>query len=104
MTKKTLTDKEIEHISDLSKLKLSNNEVKRIGKQLTDTLNFVENLNSLDTSNVFPTSQISNLVNVFFEDGEANTRQLDYKQSLSNTRRKKNNYFEVNKVLDQSDI
>lgn len=97
MKKNKLTKENILHLAKLSKLKLTNTEIEKYTKQLEETVDYVNNLNQLDTKNVNPTSQTTNLTNVFFEDGEENSQKLTLEEALVNAKNKKNGYFLVKK-------
>lgn len=100
MKKRALTKEEILHLAKLANLKLTEEEIEKLKRQLSETLDYVENLNSLDTSKTPPTDNVTGLNDVFFEDGGENTRGLNIDEVLKNAKRKKDNYFEVNKILD----
>jgi aspartyl-tRNA(Asn)/glutamyl-tRNA(Gln) amidotransferase subunit C len=58
----------VERTAELSKLYLSEDEKKEFAGQLSDILEYVEKINTLDTSGVQPTDHIIPNVNVFRED------------------------------------
>ncbi len=88
MSNKILTRKDILHLAKLSQLQLSDEQVKKYETQIAETLEYVKNLDELDTSSVHETSQTTSLHNVTFEDGKICERSI-----------KKNDYFVVKKVL-----
>ena len=63
-----LNRSQIEHIAKLARLDLSEEEIKLYGTQLTGILNFIDQLQEVDTDNVEPTAQVTGLNNVFRED------------------------------------
>ena len=63
-----LTEEQIRHIAKLARLKVSDAEVKKLGKELPAILDYIAVLNELDTENVPPTAQVTGLLNVFRED------------------------------------
>ena len=99
MKKISLTDKDILHLANLAKLRLTGEEVKRYKKQLEETLDYVANLNELDTKNVSSIFNFDYLKNSFFKDGEKNTRGLSQKQLKVNLKVKDDQYFVVEKIL-----
>jgi len=99
MSKTKLSKKEILHLAKLANLRLTESEILKYWKQLEETVEYVGNLNELNTKNVEPTSQTTNLDNIFFEDGEKNDRSLKPKESLANAKNKKDNYFVVKRIL-----
>ena len=99
-SKNQLTREEILHLAKLARLILTDAEVEKFRVQLAETINYVENLNELDTSDVKSTSQSINLSNVFFEDGESNKKGLTQDEVLKNTKKKKDNYFLIDKIFN----
>lgn len=63
-----LTKKEIEHIANLARLELTDKELKTYGSQLSDVLNYIDQLKEVDVAGVEPTAQITGLENVLRED------------------------------------
>lgn len=64
----TLTDEDVKHIARLSKLNLSSLEVGKFKKQLSKIVDFINELSSVDTEGVEPTSQTTGLVNNLRDD------------------------------------
>jgi aspartyl-tRNA(Asn)/glutamyl-tRNA(Gln) amidotransferase subunit C len=56
------------HVARLARLKLTDEEVERIGPELTKILEHVERMNQLDLDGVEPTSHVVQLENVLRED------------------------------------
>ena len=54
----TLTIAEVEHIASLARLNLTNAEVARFREQLSAILDYVAQLQALDTSDIPPTSSV----------------------------------------------
>jgi aspartyl-tRNA(Asn)/glutamyl-tRNA(Gln) amidotransferase subunit C len=63
-----LSKEEVVKIADLSRLGLSDLELDKFGRQLTDILEYVDILSEVDTSNIEPTYQSTGLTNVVEED------------------------------------
>ncbi len=69
MTKNSkLTSEEVKHVAELANLKLSNQEEEKIKGQLEETIEYINHLTEVDTSEVQPTSQVTGLENVFRDD------------------------------------
>lgn len=66
----------VQQIAKLSNLTLSEAELEKFGKQLDDTVEYIENLQELDVEKVKPTSSPAGNVNIYFEDGTKNKRSL----------------------------
>ncbi len=63
-----ITPEELDTLAKLAKLELSGDERKALQKDLSAILDFVEQLNELDTRDVPPTSQVTGLQNVVRSD------------------------------------
>lgn len=59
---------QVTHISHLAQLGLSPNELSQFSTQFDSILEYVEQLQKLDTKKTVPTSQVTGLKNVFRED------------------------------------
>lgn len=94
-----LTSAEISHLIDLSSLSLTSAEQKKIEKQLTETLDYVQNLSEIKTDDVKTTDHTVDLKNEYFEDGSKNERKLSEKEIFTNSKKKKGNHFTVKKIL-----
>ncbi|MFA6995571.1 MAG: Asp-tRNA(Asn)/Glu-tRNA(Gln) amidotransferase subunit GatC [Patescibacteria group bacterium] len=75
--------KEIEHIAELSRLELNAEEKTKFGAQLDSILNYVEQLNEVNTDNVEPTAQVSGLEDVWRNDSVKNWDREEVEDALS---------------------
>ena len=66
--KEKLSRKEVLYVAELARLELSPDEVDRFTVQLNSILEYMDQLNELDTSRVEPTSHVLPLTNVLRED------------------------------------
>ncbi len=98
-SKQKLSKKDLEHLAKLATLKLNQEELEKYSLQLEKTLKYIENLSELNTADVAPTDQTTNLENVFFTDGEKNTRKLRKEDIFTNTKKRKESYFAVRRVI-----
>ncbi|SFF29297.1 aspartyl/glutamyl-tRNA(Asn/Gln) amidotransferase subunit C [Paenibacillus algorifonticola] len=64
----SITIKDVEHVANLARLELSDEEKGQFTEQLNAILKYAEKLNSLDTENVEPTSHVLPITNVTRED------------------------------------
>lgn len=90
---------DVTHIAKLANLPLNPEEKEKFEKQLSETLGYVNKLNSVDTKNVEPTSQVTGLENVTREDDAKPS--LTQEQALSNTKSKSNGFFKVKAILGE---
>jgi len=64
----SITREEIQHIAELARLHLSEEEITKFGGQLDSILQYVGQLNEVDTKGVEPTAQVSGLSDVWRSD------------------------------------
>lgn len=63
-----LSHDEVRKIARLARLKLTDKEVEKFSKQLSDILSYAKLIDEVDTSKVEPIAQITGLTNVTFAD------------------------------------
>lgn len=95
MSKKSLTNNDLERMAKLAQLPLSRQEKRKLLPQLSLIIKFVSKLQKLDTKNVQPTSQVTGLVNVFREDKVETQRMLSQQEALKNAPSSYKAYFKV---------
>lgn len=88
----------VPHVAKLANLPLTKDEEEKLDKQLSEVLNYVEQLNEVDTKNVEPTSQVTGLENVLREDEPKES--LTQEQALANTKSQHNGLFQVKGIFD----
>lgn len=70
-----LSISEVEHIAKLSRLELSEKEKEKFSSQLSGVLEYVQQLNEVDTVKVDATAQVTGLSNVYVQDQISNPEQ-----------------------------
>ncbi|GAC1329397.1 MAG: Asp-tRNA(Asn)/Glu-tRNA(Gln) amidotransferase subunit GatC [Candidatus Dormibacteria bacterium] len=63
-----LTLEQVNHVAELARLGLSDEEKERLTTELSKILDYIDQLEQLDTADVEPTAQVNGLVDVFRED------------------------------------
>jgi len=91
---------DIKHVAKLANLPLSEAEEKKFEKQLSETLEYVKQLEEIDTKGVEPTSQVTGLENVLREDEVKPS--LNQEEALKNTKSSYKGYFKVKAILEQA--
>jgi len=71
-----ITKEELKHLETLARLNPSNEMQDKLAKWLSETLDYIEVLESLDTSKVAPTSRVTNLINVFRKDEQVEDKDF----------------------------
>jgi aspartyl-tRNA(Asn)/glutamyl-tRNA(Gln) amidotransferase subunit C len=64
----SITRADVEHVADLARLHLTDEEIDRMREQLSNILEAVETLRDVDTSHVGPTASVIELENVMRDD------------------------------------
>ena len=95
-----IDEKEVQHVARLARLKLSPDELKRFSSQLSKVLDYIKQLNEVDTSSVEPMSHPLDLKNVFREDEAGPSLPRD--EALANAPVKRDGFFIVPPVLEWS--
>jgi aspartyl-tRNA(Asn)/glutamyl-tRNA(Gln) amidotransferase subunit C len=94
----SITIKDVEHVANLARLELSEEEKNKFTEQLNAILKYVEQLNQLDTEHVEPTSHVMPLYNVMREDEARPSWPLE--QVLLNAPDEEDGQFRVPAVLE----
>jgi aspartyl-tRNA(Asn)/glutamyl-tRNA(Gln) amidotransferase subunit C len=84
---------EVLHVARLARLALTDEEVERLGAQLSAILEAVGKVSELDLSDVEPTSHPLDLVNVWVEDEPRPS--LPVEEALANAPDREGGYFKV---------
>jgi len=79
----SITIEEIKHIAELSRLKLSEEEMLKLGSDLGSILEYIETLKEVDTRKVKETAQVSGLSDVLREDEVKNWDREEVLAALS---------------------
>ncbi len=93
-----LSLEEVRHISKLSRLSLSVEEVELYAIQLSKIIDYVEQLDSLDTSSIEPTSHVIPLDNVMTDD--VNGVSLPREDALRNAPDATEKFYRVPKIIE----
>ena len=89
----------VTHIAKLANITLNSSENEKFEKQLAHTLDYVEELNKVDTKDVEPTSQVTGLENVIRDDIAKPSLSQD--EALNNSKSTFNGLFKVNAILEE---
>ncbi len=92
-----VTIQDVEHVAALARLSFTEEEKQKLTAQLNEILRYMEQLNSLDTSNVEPLSHVIELRNVFRED--VLHPSVPREEALKNAPSHTEEFFKVPKVI-----
>lgn len=90
-------------IANLAKLKLTPREIDKFTIQLSQIVSHISEFDEVNTKNVEPTAQTTNLTNVMREDKIDETRVLTQDEALSGTDKTKNGFFVVPQILSKNE-
>ncbi|HUD44342.1 MAG TPA: Asp-tRNA(Asn)/Glu-tRNA(Gln) amidotransferase subunit GatC [Patescibacteria group bacterium] len=91
---------DVKHVAKLANLQISEDELPKFEKQLSEVLQYVDQLQSVDTQGVKETSQVTGLENILRVD--VAKESLSQEAALSNAKNKHNNLFQVKGILENS--
>ncbi len=98
MPETTLSADDVRAIADLARLELSEDDVARYQRQLSDILDYFQKLEELDTSHIDPTSTVLPLTNVMRADKAGPALSVD--EAVANAPDSDGEQFRVRAVLD----
>ncbi len=93
-----LTLDQVKHVAKLANLPLTSKEEEKYSEQLSKILDYIEQLNKVNTSNVEPTFNVTGQNNVMREDTTAGC--LTQEEVLQNAPKEKNKMFETKGVFE----
>lgn len=96
-----LTKGDILHVAKLAKLNLSEEAVKKYLDQLSKVVDYISQLEEVDTSDTQPTSQTTGLISVYRTDEVRNEDCLSQEEALSGAASAHNGYFLVPGILEE---
>jgi aspartyl-tRNA(Asn)/glutamyl-tRNA(Gln) amidotransferase subunit C len=88
----------IKKIAHLARLEFDENSAEKMSKDMSQILDWVEQLNEIDTSGVEPLTTMSSEVNVMREDIAGG--HLSHEAGMKNAPKRDSDYFRVPKVLE----
>ena len=92
-----ITKEQILHVAHLARLELDEASVEKFAGQISTVLEYVDQLQGVDTQDVKPTSHAISLTNAFREDRKR--ARLETEKALANAPEKEDGSFVVPKVV-----
>ena len=89
---------QVEHVAQLARLALSDEEKQRLTEQLNAILTYMEQLGEVPTAGVEPTAHVLDLVNVFRDDTVRQTLSAD--AALANAPETAHHFFVVPRIVE----
>lgn len=94
---KKITKEVVEHLGSLARIHLADEEKKRLEKDIGKILEYVSQLDTVDTEGVSPTYHTLPITNVFREDKVEEI--LPVEEVLKNAPEKTKDFFKVPKII-----
>ena len=89
----------INHIAKLARLGLGEDEKSKLESELSEILDFVEQLKEVETENIEPTAHATGMENVVRPDEARRTAEDERQEILGNAPQRKDNFIKVKSVL-----
>lgn len=93
-----ISHEDLKHLASLSNFSMSDEELDSLSGDLKDIVNYISELNALDTEGVEPTYQVFEMENVWRDD-EIKPMDANREELLELTTEEKDNQIKVPKVL-----
>lgn len=91
---------DVKKVAKLANLPLTSEEEEKYSEQLSKILDYIEQLNKVDTSDVEPTFNVSGLSSVMSKD-EIGECTIDQDEALQNAPQKKNGFIVTKGVFEE---
>jgi len=92
-----ITEDQVKKVAELARLKLDNNEVKHHAKQIEKILDYINQLEKIDTKGVPSTTRAIEVINVLRSD--ANNKFENREELLNLAPDRENDFFKVPKII-----
>lgn len=96
-----LTRTQVQHIAELAKLGLTEEEIAKMTEQLSDILDYAARLNKLDTEAISPTASVVPLSNVMREDAVESSLSRDDVLANAPDKDDRGEYFRVRAIFKE---
>ena len=94
-----ITKDEVKKVANLARLELNDHQIKNHAEQLEKILEYIEQLEKIDTYNVPCTTRAIEVINIFRKDEKYNSDCTKELLELGPSR--ENNYFKVPKIISE---
>lgn len=94
-----ISQADMENVANLSRLNIPEQDADEYIKELSEILDYIDNLQQINTDDIQPTTYALPMQNVFREDEVRPS--LDREKALQNAPVKEDGYFKVPRVLEE---
>jgi aspartyl-tRNA(Asn)/glutamyl-tRNA(Gln) amidotransferase subunit C len=96
-----IAEEEVKHIAKLARLGLNQAEIKKMQKELSSILDYIEKLKKVDVSKVESSSHPIKIENIMREDEESKKPKTKSQRLLELAPEKKAGYLKVKSIFNQ---
>jgi len=97
--KNKISLQEVERVAELAKIGLTEKEKEKFSEELSDILEYIEQLKEIDTKDIEPVSQVTGSVNVVREDVADDFNKDNQKIIIANFPEERDGYVKVKQVM-----
>ena len=94
-----ITKEEVKKVANLARLELNEDEINNHAKQLEKILEYIKQLEKIDTDDVACTTRAIEVINVFRKDEKKNSDCIEELLDLGPS--KEDSYFKVPKIINE---
>lgn len=95
-----ITQKEVEHIAELARIKLTEKEKDKMTKELGAILGYIDKLKEVNTEGVEPIAHITGLTDIFRNDEPSDLGRVEPEKLLKEVPARQDNYVKVKEVFE----
>lgn len=96
----SLSKQEIQHIAKLARLELTDAELEKYGGQLSNVLNYIDQLKEVEVKGVLPTAQVTGLENVLRRDAVKDWDKEEIELALKDAPEREDRFIKVKRVIE----
>ena len=89
----------VKHVAKLANLPISDEEAHKLEDQLSETLEYIEKLNEINTEKVEPTHSVTGLSNIMRSDETESSLSQD--EALQNAKSKEKGFFKAKAIFEE---
>lgn len=95
-----LSKQDIQHIAKLARLELTEAELEKYGSQLSDVLNYINQLKETRVAGVEPTAQVTGMENIWREDEVEDWDKHEIEKALKDAPAREERFIKVKRVIE----
>ena len=96
-----ITSEDVRKVAKLCRLEIPDDDIEKYSNQLEDILEYIAQLERIDTTNVPPTTRAVEVVNVFRDDNVKTSSNDIRDQLLSLAPEREGEFYKVPKILSE---